>query len=621
MCGFAGEFVYDGAASIQRTDAMADLLAHRGPDDVGHCLLGDGKVALSFRRLSVIDPAGSQQPMLSADGHGGLVFNGEIYNHPALREELRARPFLTRGDTEVVLAACETWGEDAPRHLEGMFAFAFYDGRRDELLLARDRIGQKPLWYAALPDRLIFASEAKALLAHPACPRAINAESFLLYLTMGYCPARMSIWDSVRKVMPSEILRIGPQGVKADRYWAPARTVESPPARREDLGEILKTAVSSHLLSDVPLGALLSGGIDSATVVSLMCEATGDPAGVRTFTAGFGDPTYDERADARRIAEHLGTTHTELVVEPSPDGAVDEILAHYDEPFGDSSALPTAMICRAAREHVTVALTGDGGDEIFGGYDRYRALLLADTMRPWQYLLARMGAAIIRPFARGGDRSRLRRWLRFADALTLPPAVQYFRWRALFGPADLARLLTADYRRSVDVDAPMEWFTDLYEDADFTDEPAHAQRHDVLTYLPDDLLVKTDIASMASSLELRAPLLDPNVVEVGMSLPLSERLDWHEGKKALRSLMRDRLPVETLGGRKKGFGVPVAGWLRGPMRDEMVSILTDRQLLDLGIFEPSALAGLMNDHLGGRQDYSHRLWALMVLARFLVSAR
>ena len=619
MCGFAGELVFDGTASTQRTDAMADVLAHRGPDEVGRHHSADGRLAISFRRLCVIDPAGSHQPMVSPDGSRILAFNGEIYNHPALREALAPRPFVTRGDTEVLLAACEAWGAEAPRHLEGMFAFAFYDAAAGELLLARDRVGQKPLWYAALPGRLIFASEAKALLAHPACPRQTDAEALASYLTIGYCPAPGSIWSGVRKVMPSQVLRVTSAGVEADRYWAPARNCRAQAADRPELEATLTEAVRSHLLSDVPLGALLSGGLDSATVVRLMCDVVDKPADVRTFTAGFGDAAYDERPAAREVAERLGTTHTELAVEPSTDGVVDQILAWYDEPFADSSALPTALICRAAREHVTVALTGDGGDEVFGGYDRYRALLLADTMRPWEYLLARMGAGILRPFARGGERSRLRRWLRFTDALTLPPAVQYFQWRALFQPADLERLLTADYRKSVDIEAPMEWFTGLYGEADFADEPAYAQRHDVLTYLPDDLLVKTDIASMAASLELRAPFLDRRVVELGLSLPLAERMDRRTGKKALRSLMRGRLPASILAGRKKGFGVPLADWLRGPLRDEMVSILTDRKLLDLGMLEPAGLAGLMNDHLSGRQDHAHRLWALMVLARFLIS--
>ena len=373
-----------------------------------------------------------------------------------------------------------------------------------------------------------------------------------------------------------------------------------------------------RMLSDVPLGALLSGGVDSAIVVALMSAVAGRAGGVKTFTAGFEDARYDERSAARSVAEHCGTDHTELLIHPQPKGMLDWVVSQYDEPFANSSALPTRLICAAARQHVTVALTGDGGDEAFGGYDRYRAMYLSQTMSPLEYLAVKTVAGISRPFASLDERSRLRRLVRFSEALSCPPAVQYFRYRRLFGPNDLLRLLSEDFLADIDVNAPAEWFCELYGDGEFDDEAVNAQRCDLLTYLPDDLLVKADIASMSVSLELRAPMLDHRVVELGLRLPLEMKLNRRQGKLILREAFGELLPPEVFERPKRGFGVPLGRWLREELREEMVETLTDPALKAMGIFREEALVGLMNDHLSRRADHRHRLWALMVLGRWLI---
>ena len=391
---------------------MAARLAHRGPDDDGSFLSADGRLAVGFRRLAVIDPAGSHQPMTSADGNLTVAFNGEIYNFRALRGQLAAdgAVFRTAGDTEVLLHLYPRHGDRMLEHLQGMFAFVLYDAPAGRLLLARDRFGQKPLWYAVLPDRLAFASEAKALLSHPKIDRRTDADSITHFLTMGYVPAPRSVWPGVRKVQPGHAFSVTTEVTAPAPYWSPRAVDVS--ASGADLAQhvrgLLGRVVEDHMVSDVPLGALLSGGIDSAIVVALMSAAAGRVGGVRTFTAGFGDEAFDERPAARLVAADCKTDHTELTVAPAPAEMLDQLIGMYDEPFGDSSALPTWLICRAAREHVTVALVGDGGDEVFAGYDRYRALHLAETMGRLAYLGVRLAAWGVRPWTPHDERRRLR---------------------------------------------------------------------------------------------------------------------------------------------------------------------------------------------------------------------
>jgi len=617
MCGFAGEFVLDGTgARVELARKMASTLAHRGPDEAGEYLCPQGRCAIGFRRLAVIDPADSHQPMTSADGAVTVAFNGEIYNYRELRSELRSggASFRTAGDTEILLHMYRRHGRAMLPRLEGMFAIAVYDRPAGTLFLARDRLGQKPLWYSTLDASVLFASQARALLQCPDVNRAADAASISLYMSFGYIPAPHSIWSGLRKLQPGHSV-VFPAQADPEPFWSPnSKTCGSDSG---NVREVLRASVERHMVSDVPLGALLSGGIDSSIIVSLMAEVSGKAGGVRTFTAGFDDSQYDERRAAAAVARHIGTDHTEILIHPRPAEELDELVALYDEPFADSSALPTWHVCKAARQHVTVALAGDGGDEVFCGYDRYRALHLAATMRPPAYLATSIAAALLRPFAPKAERSRLRRFVRFAASLQQPFARQYLTYRGIFRPENLPRLFTPDFAAEIDLEAPGRWFMDLYEQAEADDEPGMAQRHDMLTYLPDDLLVKTDIASMAHSLELRAPFLDRGVVELGLSLPLERRLNRGRGKLALREAFADALPPEVFRRPKRGFGVPLARWLRGPLAETLCETLTDPSFLGRGIFRAEAIAGLVNDHLTGRDDHSHRLWALLVLARWL----
>ena len=627
MCGFAGEFLFARGARADPDAArhMAAALAHRGPDEHAAFLSADARCAIAFHRLAVIDPAGSHQPMSSADGNLTVAFNGEIYNYRQLRVELArdGAAFVTAGDTEVLLHLYARCGAAMVDRLDGMFALALYDARAGSLILARDRLGQKPLWYAELSDRLVFASEAPALLRHAGVSRDVDRAAVCLYVTMGYVPQPGSIWQALRKIPPACRLVADSRGRAPEAYWRPpALSLPAGHAERvEVVRDAVTAAVEARMHADVPLGALLSGGLDSAIIVGLMARAAGGHGGVRTFTAGFEDGRYDERPLARLAAAHFGTDHTELLVRPGPADRLDELVRMYGEPFADSSALPTWLICRAAREHVTVALVGDGGDEAFGGYDRYRALHLADTMSPGAYAAARLGAILLRRWAPVDERSRLRRFVRFADALPYPSAVQYFRYRRLFGAEELPRLFTEAFADGLDLEAAARWFLELYEEADADDEVTYAQRHDVATYLPDDLLVKADIASMAAGLELRAPMLDHRIISLGLSLPAGCKVDRRHGKVILREAFADLLPEEILRGLKRGFGVPLGRWLREDLFDALRETLMDPGLHGRGIFRPEALAGLLSDHFSGRGDHRHRLWALLVFARWLAQQR
>ncbi len=624
MCGFAGEFAFGtGQADAELTCAMAGRLRHRGPDEQGSFLSSDGRCAIGFRRLSVLDPARSHQPMSNDDGLLTLAFNGEIYNFRPLRDRLldQGVAFRTEGDTEVLLHLYGTLGLQALDELLGMFAFAIYDTKSVSLLLARDRLGQKPLWYALLSDRIVFASQAKALLVHPKVQVRTDEKSLTAYLSIGYIPCPHSAWSGIRKLPPGSYMTVAGPQCSPKRYWSPAvrQLSSSPNDPRGAVRSVVRQSVEARMIADVPLGALLSGGVDSSIIVALMSAAAGAGGGILTFAAGFTDSDFDERPAARAVAQHCRTEHRELLIRARADDVLDQLVAMHDEPFADSSALPTWLICQAAREHVTVALTGDGGDEVFGGYDRYRALWLAETMSKPAYLAATLAGGLVRPFASGTERSWSRRLVRFVDALPLPYAAQYFRYRRLFGPADLGRLLTSEFAAQLDLEGPAKWFCDLYEHGEFDSEVTRAQHHDLLTYLPDDLLVKADIASMAVSLELRAPMLDHRVVELGLSLPVELKVARRAQKLILREAFADMLPPEVISSPKRGFGVPLARWLREDLLERLRETLLGPELRRLGIFRTEALAGLINDHVSRREDHTHRLWALLVLGRWLLT--
>ncbi len=585
MCGICGLLGSD-APDRALVEAMNAAIVHRGPDHgavapYGRCVLG-------YRRLAIVDLVTGDQPVANESGEVAAVFNGEIYNFGELRAELEAKGHEIRGtgDSPLIPHAYEEWGLDFVRRLDGMFAIALWDRRNGRLVLARDRLGKKPLLYAHLPDgSLAFASETKALLQLPSLPRELDLEQIDAYLALQYVPR--SGLRAVEKVPPGSLAVAEGGAVRVMRYWRPA-PAEKQGEWIERVREEVTAAVRKRLVADVPLGALLSGGIDSSIVVGAMAAASPEP--VRTFTIGFPDRRYDEREYARAVAERYGTTHEELEVDPGPE-LLDRVAEAFDEPLGDEAALPMLLVCEATRRHVTVALVGDGGDEAFGGYERYRAHALAGRVPRFAASLgsAALGAV---PAARREPRSSLFRARRFLDVAARPASERYARLVEVF-PLELRRELWTDEARAHAAR------TMLPDDPDL-------RIVDMESYLPGDLLPKSDIASMAVSLELRAPFLDHRVIELGLALPA----ELARGKRALKEAFAADLPPEIAGRGKTGFGVPLDEWFRGPLRETAEELLLGR---DRGLFHRPALEQLLREHVERRADHGHRLWCLCML--------
>ncbi len=604
---------------------MADALRHRGPDEGGAYVDPHGRTAFGFRRLSIIDVAHSHQPLSNENGTVWLEFNGEIYNFAALRAELleRGHTFRTAGDTETIVHAWEEWGADCFARFAGMFAIALWDQRSGELILARDRFGKKPLCYAISHERLLFASELKALVAAGA-PRDVDPHALANYLLFQYVPAPQCIYQGWGKLPPGHYWRIkaGAAPTSAPQaYWTPPE----PPATRsvmpyadalDALDGRLESAVAQRLISDVPLGAFLSGGLDSSIVVGLMRRLDVRP--LRTFSIGFPDRRYDETRFAREVAERFETEHRELIVTPDALQIMDDLAWSYDEPFADSSAIPTLLLSRWTRESVTVALTGDGGDELFGGYDRYRAANLAGRLdwlpRRARALLGWVGAAL----PSGSAKSHSRRLNRFLTAIADTPAGRYRAWAQVFSPAMLKMGLRPPYREMMGVDAATSAFDAIFQTASGT-AAERAMRVDMQTYLPGDLLVKVDIASMAASLECRAPLLDHQLAAFAAGLPSR----WRMGKRILRDWARRPfrdgapfLPASILERRKMGFGVPIGSWFRNELRGLLGETLLAEDGYTTRVFERAFVERLIGDHQCGRAEHAHPLWALLMFEKW-----
>jgi asparagine synthase (glutamine-hydrolysing) len=613
MCGIAGILRGDGggadAALLRR---MTDILAHRGPDGDGFHV--DGPVGLGHRRLAIIDLVTGEQPMATADGSTWITFNGEIYNFRELRGELEraGHRFRTHSDTEVILAAYEEWGVECTRRLRGMFAFAIWDARRRRIFLTRDRLGIKPLVYAWDGRQLLFASEIKAILQDPAMPRELDWEAVRDYLTYLYIPSPRTIFTGIRKLPPASslVLDLGGGEPEIRPYW---RFRFAPDERRpegewvEELRDRLTDAVRSHLVSDVPIGAFLSGGMDSSTVVAMMARPAG--ARVRTFSIGFDEAQFDELAYARQVARRYGTDHYELVVKPDAIEALRHLSWQLDEPFGDSSVLPTYYVSKITREQVTVALSGDGGDENFAGYRRYaRALGLHDRFDHRVGGVARHVGRVVERLLPPGVPGQ-----GYAGLVGADPLERYFRLMTYQRPDTLRRLLTPDVQRRVSVDPDAGVFRRLAAEGSPPDYVSALQYLDIRTYLPDDILAKVDRASMLVSLESRVPLLDHELVEFVATIPTRLKLKNGVGKAILKDAMRDALPEEILGRRKMGFGVPIGRWFRGELSDLITDVLCDRRTRERGLLEPAAISGLLKEHASGRRDRSSQLWSLLCL--------
>ncbi|MBU0639160.1 MAG: asparagine synthase (glutamine-hydrolyzing), partial [Planctomycetes bacterium] len=522
--------------------------------------------------------------------------------------------FRTKGDAEVIVHSHTEWGAACFERFEGMFAIAIWDGRVGRLLLARDRFGKKPLVYAVHRGRLCFASELKGILALAGVPREIEPQALHRYLLFQYVPAPHSVYRGFRKVPPGCCVRVENGEVSVpEPFWrvpTPQRFPGTYEQAQVRLGELLTRAVEKRLVADVPLGAFLSGGIDSSIVVALMRKLGVSP--LRTFSIGFPDARYDETAYARRVAAHFETEHHEYTVTPRARDVLAKLAYHYDEPFADSSAIPTYYVSRWTRQAVTVALTGDAGDECFGGYDRYRAAQMAAGCDWLPRPIRRLAASLATILPHGRAKSLGNRAYRFLSALGQRPSRRYLSWINVFPPQRLRAGYLPEFVERLDFDEPLSWFDGLYESGPGA-EPDRAIHTDFHSYLPYDLLTKVDIASMACSLECRSPFLDHELVEFALSLPLEWRLGARGGKHILKEWASDLLPTDILARGKMGFGVPVGEWFRGDLRDLLEERLFAREALCARIFRPEWLRDMADAHLSGRRNHEHPLWALLML--------
>ena len=625
MCGLAGIVDLQGRAPADRrlVQRMNDAIAHRGPDGDGfHWSPG---VGLGHRRLAIIDLSTGDQPMYSDDGSVVIVFNGEIYNFRAVRAELEAlgRRFRTKSDTEVIVRAYEEWGEDCVKRLRGMFAFALWDEKREALFLARDRLGKKPVYYAFLPDgRLLFASELKSLLLCPEIPREIDLHAVEDYFALGYVPDPRSIYRAVRKLPPATTLfaRRGQPLPEPRRYWTPLpRTMATGTEAElaEELTRRLREAVDIRRVSDVPLGCFLSGGVDSSAVVALMAELSPEP--VETFSIAFRQKEFDESDYARAHAARYGTNHHVREVDADEYELLNRLVGMFDEPFADSSALPTYRVASVARERVTVALSGDGGDELFAGYRRYLwhvseervRRMLPDGLR--RGLFGALGA--IYPKLDWAPRS-LRAKATFQE-LADDSVGGFFRSVSRLNDELRLGLYSDGFRRALGGYHASETLRARWREADTDDPLLAAQYVDLMTWLPGDILVKADRASMATSLEARAPLLDHELCEWAMSLPLAMKLNGKIGKYILKKAMEPKVSPDILYRPKMGFSVPLAKWFRGPLRDRLRAALRSEALADSGLFDMGYLTGLVERHQSGARDHSAELWSVLMFEGFL----
>ncbi|HEX7018446.1 MAG TPA: asparagine synthase (glutamine-hydrolyzing) [Gemmatimonadaceae bacterium] len=618
MCGIAGfadALVTDAAAPAARAQAdfhlvhrMCAVIRHRGPDDEGiHVAPG---VGLGMRRLSIIDLSTGHQPIPNEARTVWVVFNGEIYNYRELRAELQAlgHRFSTSSDTESVVHAYEQWGEEAFRRLKGMFAIALWDAPNRRLLLARDRPGMKPLHYTEHQGRLYYASEIKSLLAAGAVDRRLDLNALDHFLTFLYTPRDGSIFHAVRKLPPGHYLRWQDGRIEIRPYWTiddAERFAGTEAEAADHLRSMLLDAVRSHMVSDVPLGAFLSGGVDSSAIVACMTRASDRP--VKTFAIGFDEPAFDELEHARAVARHFHTDHHEFVVKPDGLAILDRLVSHFDEPFADSSAIPTWYVSEMARRHVTVVLSGDGGDELFGGYDRYLPHPRVARFDRLRIPGARRMAGLVWPLMPHGARGRV-----FLRHVAQDGDGRYLESVTFFQPDERAALYTSDVRAALagrraedDVRARFERFGAL-------SLHGRMMRFDFETYLPEDVLAKVDRMSMAHSIESRVPLLDNDVIDFAASLPARFKIRDGRRKHIFKEALRPLLPDSVLDRRKQGFGVPLGVWFRGGLTTLFADVLHSSRTRQRGYFEPGFVDRLVREHLRGERDHTLRLWQLLM---------
>ena len=616
MCGIVGLVRSDGSDVDQGLlERMCNAIRHRGPDDDGFYV--NGPIGLGMRRLSIIDVKGGQQPIHNQDQTAWIVYNGEIYNYRELREKLEklGHTFYTNSDTEAIIQAYERYGPDCPKHLRGMFAFAIWDERTKELLLARDRVGKKPLLYAQVNGQFVFGSEFSALLLHPDLSRDVDLHALDHYLSFMCVPAPMTAYQAIRKLEPGHTLRWKNGTLTTERYWQPdfsKKIAISEEEAGERAIEILRDSVRVRLMSEVPLGAFLSGGIDSSAVVALMSEVSSEP--VKTFSIGFEEQDFSELHHARRVAEHVGAEHHEFIVRPDALEVLPLLVEHYGEPFADSSAIPTYYVARETRKHVTVALNGDGGDESFAGYERYAAMRLAEAYNRLPGVLrGSLEPAIGLIPTSEQKRSRVRDAKRFLRAASLQKVDRYLRWVSVFDRNAKAELYSEGFKNETANGHASGLIAPWFGNANGSGIVDAAQLADIMTYLPNDLLVKVDIATMAVSLEARSPFLDHHVIEFAASLPERMKLRGLTTKYLLKRVLKKLLPPENLTRRKMGFGVPIGHWFRGKLQPFLRETLLSQKALNRGLFSPQSVKQMVESHTSSERDYSHQLWTLLML--------
>jgi asparagine synthase (glutamine-hydrolysing) len=619
MCGIAGLVDFDGAhASESLVRAMCTAMCHRGPDDEGVLAIPrtaaphQPRAVLGNRRLSIIDVAGGHQPIANEDQTIWTVQNGEIYNFQELRARLEksGHTFATKSDTEIIVHLYEEMGDAFVRELDGMFAIALWDDRRKRLLLARDRFGKKPLLYAEGGSRLWFGSEFQALLADPAIARDIDYDALDDYLSFMSVPAPRTIYRQIRKLPPAHVLVRDAQGTHVSRYWSleyqPKIKIGEEEAARE-VRRLLTEAVRKRLISEVPLGAFLSGGVDSSAVVAIMAGLIGDR--VKTFAIGFDDPRFNELPHARRVAQKYGCDHHEFEVRPRAVEVLPTLVRHYGEPYADSSAIPSFYLARLTRQHVTVALNGDGGDEAFGGYGWHLGSRLAEQ---WQRVpgglrgVAEHLAGALAPLS-SDRRSPVARLSRFMSAASRPRATRYREWLSVFTTDLKKELYAKPHLRTTDqIEA-------IFAAAPSLDAVDAMLRADVEWYLPTDLLVKMDIATMASSLEARSPFLDWQLTEFAAKLPSTLKVKGRTSKYILKKAVADLVPAGNMHRPKQGFAVPIGEWFRGELKDFLADHILGARFASRGLFRPEAVQRLYADHQRGAGDHAHHLWTLLML--------
>ncbi|MDZ7713546.1 MAG: XrtA/PEP-CTERM system amidotransferase [Rhodovibrio sp.] len=624
MCGLAGLFDSRARRAIdaRRLTAMTDSISHRGPDDAGYYRAPG--IGLGHRRLSIIDLASGHQPLFNEDGTVVVVYNGEIYNFPELMAELSAlgHVFATRCDTEVIVHAWEEWGAGCVERFRGMFAFALYDANAETLFLARDRMGIKPLYYTVLADgRVAFGSELKTLLVLPEVARELDPVAVEDFFALGYVPEPRSIYRDVHKLAPGHVLTIRRgHGVPAPRcYWDmtfdPQHTDEA--AVAAELPERLMEAVGIRMIADVPLGAFLSGGVDSSAVVA--CMAKSRPTPVTTCAIGFGEADYDETAYAGLVAERYKTDHHARRVAADDVALLDLLPRVYDEPFADSSAIPTYRVCQEARRHVTVALSGDGGDELFAGYRRYRWHGYEERVRARlpQSLRGPLFGVLGRAYPKADWAPKPLRAKTTFQALARDTADGYFHSVCVVADAHREALYAPAFKRELQGYRAVERIRQVMAAAPTDDPISRVQYTDLKTYLPGDILTKVDRASMAHALEVRVPILDHKFAEWTGTIPAGAKLKGREGKAIFKKALEPLLPEEVLYRPKMGFGVPLSGWFRGPARERVLASLKGEALRGSGLFEVAAIDRLVDRHMSGLSDHTQPIWALLMFAGFL----